>query len=409
MDDTGSLEVKAGRGGGDALMEIWQEFKQANDERLTQIERRLGADVVTAEKVDKIGRALDQQKAALDELALAKHRPQLDGAPKHGPETEHKAAWDAYMRKGDQSAISRIELKSLSGQVGPDGGYVVPAEIESMIDKMLARVSPIRGIATVRQIGAASFKKPIASNGATAGWAGETQSRPETATPTMSVIEFPAMELYAMPAATQSLLDDAYVNVEQWLADEVQTEFAEQEGAAFLTGDGVNRPRGLLTYPFVANGSWSWGRIGYVATGNAGDFAASNPGDSLIDLIYAPRQAYRANGKWLMNKNVQARVRKLKDGDGNYIWQPASNAGEPATLLGYPVHEAEDMPDIAANAHAIAFGDFQKGYLVVDRAGVRVLRDPYSAKPYVLFYTTKRVGGGVQNFEAIKTLRFAAS
>jgi HK97 family phage major capsid protein len=409
MDETASLEVKAGRGGGDALMEIWQEFKQANDERIGQIERRLSADAVTAEKVDRIGRALDQQKAALDEMALAKNRPMLDGATKTGPETEHKAAWDAYMRKGDQSAISRIELKSLTGQVGPDGGYVVPPEIESMIDKSLARVSPIRAIASARQIGAASFKKPIASNGASAGWAGETQSRPETATPTMSVIEFPAMELYAMPAATQSLLDDAYVNVEQWLAEEVQTEFAEQEGAAFVTGDGVNRPRGMLTYPFVANGSWSWGRIGYVATGNAGDFAASNPADSLIDLIYAPRQAYRANGKWLMNKNVQARVRKLKDGDGNYLWQPSASAGEPATLLGYPVHEAEDMPDIAANAHAIAFGDFQKGYLVVDRAGVRVLRDPYSAKPYVLFYTTKRVGGGVQNFEAIKTLRFAAS
>jgi HK97 family phage major capsid protein len=409
MDETASLDVKAGRGGGDALMEVWHEFKQANDERLTQIERRLSADAVTAEKVDRIGRALDQQKAALDELALAKSRPRLDGAEKNAPDTEHKAAWDAYMRKGDQSAISRIELKSLTGQVGPDGGYVIPPEIESTIDKSLARVSPIRAIATVRQIGAGSFKKPIASNGATAGWAGETQSRPETATPTMSVIEFPAMELYAMPAATQSLLDDAYVNVEQWLAEEVQTEFAEQEGAAFVTGDGVNRPRGLLTYPFVANGSWSWGRIGYVATGNAGDFAAANPADSLIDLIYAPRQAYRANGKWLMNKTVQARVRKLKDGDGNYMWQPSASAGEPATLLGYPVHEAEDMPDIAANAHAIAFGDFQKGYLVVDRAGVRVLRDPYSAKPYVLFYTTKRVGGGVQNFEAIKTLRFAAN
>jgi HK97 family phage major capsid protein len=411
MDETTDLEMKAGAPSNaqTALMSAWEEFKHANDERLGQIERWMSADVVTAEKVDRLNRAIEQQKAALDDLALAARRPALEGAGRNAPDAEHKAAWDAYMRKGDTGAISRIELKSLSGQVGPDGGYVAPPEIENLIDRTLARVSPVRSIATVRQIGAASFKKPVASGGAAAGWAGETQVRPETATPTMSVMEFPAMELYAMPAATQSLLDDAYVNVEQWLADEVQTEFAEQEGQAFITGDGVNRPRGMLTYPFVANGSWSWGRIGYVATGNAGDFSASNPADALIDLIYAPRQAYRANGKWLMNRNVQARVRKLKDGDGNYLWQPSSVAGEPATLLGYPVHEAEDMPDIAPNAHAIAFGDFQKGYLIVDRAGIRILRDPYSAKPYVLFYTSKRVGGGVQNFEAIKTLRFAAS
>ncbi|HAH08696.1 MAG TPA: phage major capsid protein [Alphaproteobacteria bacterium] len=412
MDADGNLETKAGSARAHepgTTHNIWEEFKAANDQRLDEIERRLSADVLLEEKVERLNRALDTQKQALDEMALSARRPQLDGVRTDRAGMEHKAAWDAYMRKGDSSTVSRIELKSAHGQSGPDGGYLVPSETEAMIDKLMAKISPVRAIASVRQISAASFKKPFATTGAAAGWVGEVQARTETATPALSVIEFPAMELYAMPAATQSLLDDTYVNVEQWLADEVQTEFAEQEGQAFISGDGVNRPRGLTTYPFVANASWSWGKVGYIATGNAGDFAASNPSDSLIDLIYAVRQSYRMNGRWLMNRTTQAKIRKLRDGDGTYLWQPSSIAGEPATLMGFPVAEAEDMPDIAANSYAVLFGDFQRGYLVVDRAGVRVLRDPYSAKPYVLFYTTKRVGGGIQNFEAIKAMKFAAS
>jgi HK97 family phage major capsid protein len=422
MDEDKGLEVKANRGAHRApdasvvesafggFMHAWDEFKDANDERLTQIEKRQSADGVTTDKVERLNRALDQQKLTLDELVLGARRPQLEGVDRgKSVSREHKQAWDNYMRKGEAGAMAGIELKSLSGQTGPDGGYLVPSETETTIDALLAKISPIRAIATVRQIGAASFKKPFATAGAAAGWVGEAQGRPETTAPQLSVIEFPAMELYAMPAATQSLLDDAYVNVEQWLAEEVQTEFAEQEGQAFINGDGINRPRGLLNYPTVANVSWTWGKTGYVASGAAGDFAASNPGDSLIDLVYAPRQAYRANGRWVMNRATEAKIRKLKDGEGNYLWQPGASAGDPATLLGYPVAEAEDMPDIAANSFAIAFGDFQKGYLIVDRVGIRVLRDPYSAKPFVLFYTTKRVGGGVQNFEAIKLMKFAAS
>jgi HK97 family phage major capsid protein len=285
----------------------------------------------------------------------------------------------------------------------------VPRETETAIDRVLAKVSPIRAIATVRQIGAQSYRKPVTTTGADAGWVGEASTRSETTAPVLSVVEFPTMELYAMPAATQSLLDDAFINVDSWLAEEVQTSFGEQEGAAFISGDGINRPRGLLSYTPVADASWAWNKIGYIASGGAGAFASSNPSDALVDLVYTPRQSYRANGRWVMNRKTEAAIRKLKDGQGNYIWQPGAAAGDPATLLGYPVHEAEDMPDIAANSYSIAFGDFARGYLVVDRVGVRVLRDPYSAKPFVLFYTTKRVGGGVQNFEAIKLMKFATS
>ena len=189
----------------------------------------------------------------------------------------------------------------------------------------------------------------------------------------------------------------------------MQAAFAEQESTAFVSGDGVNKPKGFLDYTTVANASWSWGNVGYVASGAAGAFAASDPGDTLIDLIYSLRQAYRGNAHWVLNRNVQAEIRKFKDADGNYLWQPGLQAGQPASLLGYPVSESEDMPDIAADSLSIAFADFRHAYLIVDRLGVRVLRDPYTAKPYVLFYTTKRVGGGIQNFEAIKLMKFATS
>jgi len=274
---------------------------------------------------------------------------------------------------------------------------------------VLSEVSPIRSIAAVRKIGSGSLKKAMSEGGAATGWVAENASRPETTAPTLSLMEFPAMELYAMPAATQSLLDDGFVDLEAWVADEVQTVFAEQESAAFVNGDGVARPRGFLSYNKVANGSYTWGNVGYVATGTDGAFDSSNPSDDLIDLIYTPKQGYRANARFVMNRSTQGTIRKFKDGDGNYIWQPGLTAGQPATLMGYPVIESEDMPDIASDSYSIAFGDFSRGYLIVDRMGIQILRDPYSSKPFVLFYTTKRVGGGIQNFEAIKLMKFGTS
>jgi HK97 family phage major capsid protein len=217
------------------------------------------------------------------------------------------------------------------------------------------------------------------------------------------------MELYAMPAASATLLDDTAVNIDEWIAGEVEQAFATQEGTAFVSGDGSGKPTGFLNYTKVAEASWAWTKIGYVVTGVSGDFAEDDPADNLIDLVYTLKSGYRQNATWVLNRKTQAAVRKLKDGDGNYVWQPAAVAGGAASLMGFPVAESEDMPSIEANAYAIAFGDFRHGYLIVDRIGVRVLRDPYSAKPYVLFYTTKRVGGGVQDFDAIKLLKFGTS
>jgi HK97 family phage major capsid protein len=217
------------------------------------------------------------------------------------------------------------------------------------------------------------------------------------------------MELYAMPAATASLLDDSVVDLDQWISGEVEAAFAEQEGAAFVSGDGTNKPKGFLSNTLVAESAWAWGKIGYTLTGVAGAWPASNPSDILIDTIYALKAGYRQNANWVMNRKTQGAIRKLKDADGNYLWQPPASPGSRAMLMGFPLVEAEDMPDIGADATPVAFGDFSRGYLVVDRAGVRVLRDPYSAKPYVLFYTTKRVGGGVQDFDAIKLLKFGTA
>jgi len=392
------------------LMTSFEAFKSANDERLAGIEGRLGPDVVTTEKVDRIARALDDQKRALDGLLVRKARPSLGRESGFQPlPSEHKQAFDAYVRTGDDRLLRSLDTKAMSYGSGQDGGYLVPDETEAAIGERLAAISPIRSIASVIKVSGAVLKKPFAISGPAVGWVAETAARPQTNSPTLDELQFPTAELYAMPAATAALLEDSIVNIDQWIGAEVETAFAEQEGAAFVSGDGTNKPKGLLSYTTVAEADWAWGKIGYTATGVSGAWPASNPSDILIDTVYALKAGYRQNASWVMNRKTQGAIRKMKDADGNYLWQPPAAPGSRAMLMGFPVVEAEDMPDIAADATPLAFGDFQRGYLVVDRSGVRVLRDPYSAKPYVLFYTTKRVGGGVQDFDAIKLLKFGVS
>ena len=379
----------------------FQAFKSANDERLEALEQKQSDSLLT-DKVNRINAALDDQSKRIENLAISASRPAIGGELIN---TEAKSAWSSYIRTGDGSDLASLEGKSLSSSVDAEGGYVAPAETESRIDRALLGASPFRRISTVRRVGAGYFKKPVSAGGAASGWAGETEARLETEAPQLELLEFPAGELYAMPAATQILLDDGVADVDQWLADEVRDVFAAQETAAFTTGDGVNKPRGILDYTQVAESAHSWGNLGYVATGTAGGFDADAPIDAIMDLIYAPQTRYRAGSSFMMNRRTLSEVRKFKDADGNYIWQPSTEAGQPSTLLGYQLNEVEDMPDIASEGAVMAFGDFRRGYLIIDRQGVRVLRDPYSAKPYVLFYTTKRVGGGVQDFNAIKLLK----
>ncbi len=389
---------------------LFQSFRDANDARLDEIEKRMSADVLTVEKVDRINDAVSEQKRHLDNLLLKQQRPGLGTSPVSSPmQMEHKQGFEAYIRSGNETNLRQLEAKAMSIGSDADGGYLVPDETSNEIGRRLAQISPIRAIADVRRVSAAVFKKPFAESGPAVGWVAETAARPQTSTPSLSELQFPTMELYAMPAATATLLEDSAVDIDQWIAGEVETAFAGQEGAAFVNGDGTNKPKGFLAETTVAESAWSWGKLGYEATGEDGAFPSTNASDVLIETIYALKAGYRQNANWVMNRKTQAEIRKLKDADGNYLWQAPAAAGMNASLMGFPLVEAEDMPDIASDAMAIAFGDFKRGYLIVDRTGVRVLRDPYSAKPYVLFYTTKRVGGGVQDFDAIKLLKFGVA
>jgi HK97 family phage major capsid protein len=241
------------------------------------------------------------------------------------------------------------------------------------------------------------------------GWATETGDTVETDTPQFEKITIPLHELSAMPKASQRLLDDAAFDVESWLAQRIAERFARAEAAAFISGDGNDKPMGFMTHSSVAEDEWTWGKIGYVITGVSGDFAAASPADAIVDLVYALGARYRANASFVMNSKTAGAVRKMKDADGRFLWSDGLAAGEPARLMGYPVLLSEDMPDIGTGAMAMAFGDFAAGYTVAERPDLRVLRDPFSAKPHVLFYATKRVGGDVSDFAAIKLLKFGVS
>lgn len=390
------------------FMRAFESYKETNDERLAKVEQRIDADVLTTQKMDRISSAMDDQKRKLDQLMIKAARPVLGEKSPLLTDNEHKTAFNAYIRRGDELGLRQLEQKAMSQSSDPDGGYSVPDELDQQIGQRLADLSPIRSIASVRQVTGSVLKKPFSQNGMAVGWVGETDARPQTTNAQLVELQFPTMELYAMPAATSSLLEDSAIDIDTWIMSEIEAAFAEQEGAAFVTGDGVNKPSGFLNAPQIDDTSWSWGNLGYIATGTDAGFG-DDPSDRLIDAIYALKSGYRQNAKFVMNRQTQGTIRQFKDADGNYMWQPPAAPGQQAMLHGFPVVEAEDMPDIASDSMSIAFGDFERGYLVVDRQGVSVLRDPYSAKPYVLFYTTKRVGGGVQNYEALKLIKFGTA
>lgn len=401
------------------LKATFEAFKAERTKELDDIKAGM-ADVVQTDKVDRINADLGKLTKELDSVnaAIAAFKVGGAGGDMADPAVAaHASAFNTWFRKGDRALdadMRELEVKAkMTTQSDPDGGYLVPEETEAGIDRVLGTVSTMRSLARVISIGTSTYKKLVNMGGAGAGWVGEEQARPETATPTLREIAIDAMELYANPAITQTALDDARIDIAAWLADEVSVEFAEQEGTAFVTGNGVNKPRGFLSYDTVANASYAWGKLGYVASGKAADFADTSTtvskADALIDLYYALKSGYRNNASWLMSDAVMGTVRKFKDADGNFLWAPPTAAAGVATILGKPVANDDNMQAVGAGNFPIAFGDFSRGYLIVDRFGVRVLRDPYTNKPFVHFYTTKRVGGGVTNFEAIKLLKIAAS
>lgn len=351
---------------------------------------------------------LRDEVAALRMRVEASRPPRvpLDGVKAFDP--ARAAFVERYLRRGLEAGV---EMKSVSGVTNAEGGFAVPREIDAMIERTLKAVSPIRSIANVVSTGTAGYRKLVAVGGTPSGWVAENAARPETGTPVFSEIVPPTGSLYANPAATQAMLEDAAFDVEAWLADEVAREFARAEGAAFCTGNGTNRPKGFLTYTTTneIDGVRAFGSLQYVAAGAAGGFAAASPQDKIVDLVHALRPPYRQGAVFVMASDTLARIRKFKTADGAFLWTPGLTAGQPGTLLGYPVVEAEDMPLIAADSLSIAFGNFRSGYVVADRGETTILRDPYSNKPFVHFYANKRVGGAVVNSEAIKLMKFAVS
>lgn len=400
------------------LQSTFEAFKAENDAELKALKKGQ-EDIVQTEKVDRINAEIGDLNKALDDVNATMAALKAGGAggdPADPAKREHAEVFTKWFRKGDRAIadadLGELEVKaSLTTQSDPDGGYLVPEEMSDTIDRVTGTVSVMRELASTMTISTDTYKKLINMGGAGSGWVGETEARPETATPTLRELVFNMMEIYANPAATQNMLDDSRVDIASWLANEVAIEFAEQEGAAFISGDGVKRPRGLLSYTNVANSSYAWGKLGYTPTGVAAALSngSNNGADAMIDLYYSLKEQYRNGATWLTSDVTAGAMRKFKDGDGTYLWGNPTAAGETPTFMGKPVRTDDNMPAVGADAFPTAFGNFQRGYLILDRFGIRVLRDPFTNKPYVHFYTTKRVTGGVQNFEAIKLLKVATS
>ncbi len=356
----------------------------------------------------EITRKMQQQEERLT-MNYKSQRPQLAAADM--TEAPHQKAMDAYLRSGDDDGLRALSLdgKAMNTAVSAEGGYLVDPQTAENVKSVLRSSASIRSIASVVNVDATSYDVLVDRTELGAGWATESATTVESSTPLFDRISIPLHELSAMPKASQRLLDDAAFDIEGWLAGRIADKFATAESAAFIKGDGIDKPKGFLTYAAITNDSWQWGSLGYVATGATDDFDADKPADAIVDLVYALGAKYRANATFVMNSRTAGAVRKMKDADGRFLWTDSLTAGQPAQLMGYAVLVAEDMPDIGAGATAIAFGDFAAGYTVAERPDLRVLRDPFSAKPHVLFYATKRVGGDVTDFAAIKLLKFTAS
>lgn len=382
----------------------WAEYRRANDERLAAIEAKGTADPLLAEKIEKLDKQLDATQTQLDELAKKAARPRDDFArePKNEQAEAYKAAFGAFLRKGDVSGFDELRTKDWQISVDADGGYAVPEEMDRTILRLMKDRSPLRQVCDTKTIGGVEYRQLVNTGGTTSGWVGETDPRPKTNTPQFTEIRPVMGEIYANPAVTQTALDDVFFDAENELAEEVAEEFALREGQAFLFGDGNMKPKGILDHPQAAqkDGARPYGTLELVQAATAGTLDA----DDLVKLMYTLKGAHRGNARWMLNRASLAVVRTLKDGGGRYLWLPTLAEGQPATILGYPISENEDMADVGASGIPIMFGDFKRTYTIVDRMGVRMLRDPYTNKPFVHFYTTKRVGGMLRDSEALKLL-----
>jgi HK97 family phage major capsid protein len=430
-------EIKSAQ---EQLGKAFHAFKEKNDERIDELKKNGVTDVVLKDHVDRINSEITELSTKVDKAIAQAGRPKLGSNEDAETKLRNEAAtffsltagkkvkpeeadvetyksyvntFETYLRRGDKGAGI---MNSMSVGSDPEGGYFVPATMDSRIVTRIFETSPMRTVADQITIGTDALEYPLDTNeGVSGGWVAEKESRSESDTPDVGTGRIPVHEQYSEPRVTQKLLDDAQIDVAAWLEGKTADKMIRTENTAFVSGTGVGKPRGFLDYASAAvttkDASRAWGKLQYKPTGVSADFGASGSGsDELIDLVHTMKPQYRAGAVWTANRLTMAEVRKLKDGQGNYLWQMGNvQNGQPAQLLGFGIVEMEDMPDIAANIYAMAFANFKEGYQIVDRQGIRVLRDPYTAKPYVKFYMTRRVGGDVKNFDAIKLLKFGTS
>jgi HK97 family phage major capsid protein len=382
------------------LHEAFAEFKKQNDARIKEIETKGSTTGERIAKIDSLNETISRIEGEMKSIQTSMNRTGGFDASAQNPQSEKEekalAAFNKYLRKG----LETPELKAMSVDSDEDGGFLVTSAMSSEIVKKVFESSPVRQVASVQTISTDALEILQDLDELESGWVGETQVRNETQTPKLKKIVIPVHELYAQPKATQKLLDDAAVNVESWLAEKVAEKFARDEATAFVKGDGTAKPMGFLSYPTGTG----YGQIEQVET--AGSLAIT--GDDLIELSYSLKEAYKNGAAWMAKRQIIKEFRKFKDLQGRYLWEPGLNGSTQSTLLGFPIYEANDMGDKVAAGLPVAFGNFRQGYQIVDRIGIRVIRDIFTAKPHVLFYTTKRVGGAVKNFEAIKLLKVKA-
>lgn len=392
--------------------DAFEQFKSANDARLKAIEEKGYAPADIVEKVEKINTDISQLTKDINEVAKKANRPQMSGEGKGlTPEQlEYKSGVQRFIRKGDDSGLRELERKAFQRGSDVDGGYLIHSEMESEIDRVAATVSNMRSIADVRTIGKTSQELRVKTSGTAARWVGEGEAGGETTNPKYAKIEIFAEEMEVEPWAYNSALEDADFDIEADIVDEAGIGFGEAEGDAFINGNGVKKPRGVLDYTKVANASYAWGKLGYIASGASGDFAASNPGDKIIDLIHALRSSYRVGAVLLMADTTLGKLRQIKDGTGHfYLFNPDPTGQFGGMVLGVPVVIDDNMPVMGSNSYSIAYGNFRRAYRIVDRRGISLIRDNLTSKGTTKFNFRKRVGGGVKNFEAVKLMKFATS
>lgn len=357
---------------------------------------------------DDVSKRMNDMSTRIERLdQKSARRPMLETAANE--RQPHQKAMAAYIRKGDEDPMKSLGLEQKGLTSVADGGFLIAPQTADMVEHVLRSGASLRGLAKVVNVESSAYDALVDHGDMGFDWVTEGASSAETPAPLIDRITIPLHELSASPAASQRILDDAAFDIETWLAERIADRFLRAESDAFVNGDGVNKPTGFLTKPRVAEADWEWGSIGYIATGEAGGFDLNDPADALVELIYALGAEYRANAAFVMNSKTAGEVRKMKDSQGRFLWIEGLSVEQPARLMGYPVQIVEDMPDISAGANAIAFGDFGHGYTIAERPDIRLLRDPFSARPNVMFFATKRVGGDVTDYAAIKTLKFGVS